>query len=348
MSYFVNSHNIFGIVLITFIVSATLIPIVRKIAFHLGAVDKPDGKRKIHKSSMPTMGGLAIYGAFLVGYMLFAPESTQMLSVLIGGFVIILTGILDDIKPLPAKVKFVGQIIAALIVAFYGQITFNKMQVFGLPIEFGIFAKPITVLFIVSIINAINLCDGLDGLAGGTSVIYFITIAIIAYIGKHLGGLDVILCLIMIGSILGFLVYNFPPASIFMGDTGSMFLGFIISIVALLGFKTATITSLIIPVLVLFVPIFDTLLAIARRTIKGESIAAADKEHLHHQLLRTTKSSKKTVLLMYLIDSIFAAISVLYTLGDSIMSMILYACILLFFIILIFKTDILFEHKKRD
>lgn len=344
----VNNYNIFLIILICFLSAIILTPIVKKMAFHIGAVDRPNNKRKVHNKIMPRLGGLAIFLAFLIGYMIFAPKTTQMLSVLIGGFIIILFGILDDIKPLKASYKFLGQIIAASIVVFYGNITFQDMTIFGIHFTFGLFAYPIAVLFIVAIINAINFADGLDGLAVGTSTIYFITIAIIGYILSRLGGLDVILCLIMIGSCLGFLVYNFNPASIFMGDTGSMFLGFIISIIALLGFKTATITSLIIPLLLLFEPILDTILAMLRRINKGESLSSADREHLHHQLLKSTKSVRKTVLIMYGINILFAAVSIFYTLGDKKISMLLYGVLLLLFVILVLKTDILFAHDKSD
>ena len=348
MNLFINGYNVFLIVLITFITSIVLTPIVRQVAFHVNAVDNPDNKRKVHKKVMPSMGGLAIFISFLLGYMLFAPKTTQMLSILIGGFIIVLMGMLDDIKPLPVKYKLIGQIIASCIVVFYGNIIFDDMTIFRHTFEFGIFAYPLSVIFIVAIMNAINFTDGLDGLAAGTSTIYFITIAIIGYIMNKLGGLDVILCLIMIGACLGFLVYNFHPASIFMGDTGSMFLGFIISVIALLGFKTATITSLIIPLLLLFVPILDTVLAMGRRVLKGESIGKADKEHLHHQLLKSTDSTTKTVLTMYAINILFAVVSLSYTLGDKKVSMILYGILLLLFVLLIWKTDILFEHKKKD
>lgn len=345
---YVSGYNIFLIVLICFAASVLLTPLVKKIAVHVGAVDRPDNKRKVHHKIMPSMGGLAMFFAFLIGYMLFAPKTTQMLSVLIGSFVIVITGIIDDIKPLPVLPKLIGQIIAASIVAFYGNIVFDDMQIFGIQFQFGAFAAPLAMLFIVAIINAINFADGLDGLAAGTSTIYFIAIAIIGYIMNKLGGLDVILCLIMIGSCLGFLTYNFAPASVFMGDTGSMFLGFIISIIALLGFKTATITSLIIPLLLLFVPIIDTILAIGRRTIKGESIGAADRQHLHHQLLKRTESTAKTVLLMYGINILFACVSVFYTLGDKKFSMILYLILLILFLVLVLKTDILLEHEDKD
>lgn len=346
MSLFVNGYNVFLIILITFLSSVILTPFVKKMAFHIGAIDKPDNYRKVHHRIMPRLGGLAIFFSFLLGYMLFAPKTTQMLSVLIGGFIIVLFGIMDDIKSLPPIIKFGGQTIAAAIAVFYGNITFSDMQIFGIRFEFGILAYPLSIFFILAIINAINFADGLDGLAAGTTTIYFITIATIGYIMSKLGGLDVILCLIMVGSCLGFLVYNFAPAKIFMGDTGSMFLGFIIAIIALLGFKTATITSLIIPLLVLFVPIFDTVLAMSRRLIKGQSIGKADKEHIHHQLLKTTKSTPKTVLLMYAINALFSCVSIFYTLGDKKLSMLLYIFLLILFTVLVFKTDILFEHKK--
>lgn len=346
----VNGYNVYLIILICFLSSVVLTPIVKKIAVHIGAVDKPDHKRKVHNKVMPRMGGLALFLSFLVGYMIFAPKTTQMLSVLIGGFIIILVGIFDDIRVehpgLSPLYKMIGQIIAACIVVFYGNIIFADMTIFGIKFQFGIFAYPLAVLFIVAIMNAINFADGLDGLAAGTSTVYFITIAIISYIMNKLGGLDIILSLIMVGACLGFLVYNFAPASIFMGDTGSMFLGYIISIIALLGFKTATITSLIIPLLLLFVPIIDTILAMSRRVIKGESVSKADRQHLHHQLLKKTKSTRKTVLIMYAINALFATVSIFYTLGNKKISMILYGVLLIIFLILILKTDILFDHEE--
>ena len=202
------------------------------------------------------------------------------------------------------------------------------------------------ILFIVAIINAINLIDGLDGLAGGTCSIFFLTISIIAFFLDRFRALDVTLCLIMLGATLGFLVYNFNPASIFMGDTGSMFLGFMIAVIALLGYKAATVTSLIIPIIILFLPILDTILAMIRRIIKGENIGMPDKEHIHHQLLKLNKSTRKTVLIMYGINIICASISIFYALGDNKISISLYAVLLIILIILIFKTDILFKHDK--
>lgn len=347
MSYIVNGHNVFLILLTTLISSLILVPIVKKVAHHIGAIDYPN-ERKVHKKPIPRLGGLAIFLSFLIGYMCFGQVTTQMISILIGSFVIIVLGICDDIKPVPARYKFLVQTIAACIVVFYGHIYIDMVSIFSLEIVFGAWGYPLAVLLIVSIINAINLIDGLDGLAAGTSSIFFLTISVIAFYLDRLNGLDVILCVIMLGSTLGFLAYNFNPASIFMGDTGSMFLGFMISVTALLGYKGATVTSLIIPILILFLPILDTILAIFRRLLKGENIGAPDKEHLHHQLLKLNKSTKKTVLIMYAFNLLCALISILYALGDNKLAILLYSILLIITLILIFKTDILFKHNKKD
>ena len=344
----VNGHNIFLIVGITFLASLLLVPLVKKIAHHVNAIDIPN-ERKVHKVPMPRMGGLAIFGAFILGYMLFAKTSIQMLSILIAGFVIVLTGIVDDINPLRARTKFVFQIIAGCIVVFYGNICLNSIDLFGMTLNFPVpLNYIITILFIVGITNAINLIDGVDGLASGVSSIYFLTIAIIAFILNKMQGLDTTLSLIMLGSTLGFLVHNFNPAKIFLGDTGSLFLGFTISVIALLGFKGTTLTSLIVPLLVLAIPIIDTVLAIFRRLLKGENIGAPDKEHFHHQLLNMKFGVKSTVLIIYGINILFASVSVFYVLGDSKIAVAIYAVLMILLLFVVIKTNILFEHKKKD
>ncbi|MCX4253693.1 MAG: MraY family glycosyltransferase [Bacilli bacterium] len=346
MNLEVNGFNVLNIILVPFVTSLLLVPLIKKVAIHINAIDIPN-ERKVHKDPIPRIGGLAIFIAFLLGYILYGQVSTQMLSVLIGGFIIILTGIVDDIKPILAKYKFLCQTVSATIVVVYGKLFFSNITLLGLNLVFPTWINMIlSIIFIVAIINAINLIDGLDGLASGISSIYFLTIAVLGFALNKLGGLDIILSLIMTGSTLGFLVHNFPPAKIFMGDTGSMFLGFMIAVIALLGYKVATITSLIIPILILFIPIFDTIVAIIRRTLKHESIGKPDKEHLHHQLLRMTSSPTKTILIIYFINSIFAAISVLFVLGDNKQAIALYVIVMIFFIFLLLKTNILFEHKK--
>ena len=346
MELMVNGHNIFLIILITFLVSALLVPFVKKMAEHVGAMDIPNA-RKVHTKPMPRMGGLAIFCSFLVGYMLFARMSIQMLSILIGGFIIILVGIFDDIKPVSAKIKFLVQIVASCVVVFYGNIVLDHIDVLGFNMDFPApINYIITIFFMLSITNAINLIDGLDGLASGVSTIYFATISIIAFILNQMQGLDTILSLIMLGATLGFLLHNFYPAKIFMGDTGSLFLGFTISVIALLGFKATTLTYLIIPIVILAIPIFDTLLAIFRRLLKGESIGTPDKDHFHHQLLKMKFSVKSTVLIIYAINILFASVSIFFVLGDKKIAMAIYVALMILLLFLVMKTDILFMHDK--
>ena len=348
MNLILDNKNIILIILTTFLSSLIYVPIVKRIAHHIGAIDVPD-ERKVHKKPMPRLGGLAIFASFLTGYVLFADITAQMISILIGGFIIVLTGIIDDIKPLRARTKFLAQLLAACIVVFYGNIYLTDTSILGMYFNFGDWGSLVSIFLIMGAINAINLIDGLDGLAAGTCSIYYVTMLIIGLTVKvaH-GGLDVMLCTIMIGSTLGFLVYNFNPASIFMGDTGSMFLGYMISVIALLGFKTATFTSFLIPMLIMFIPIFDTILAIFRRMLKGENIGAPDKEHLHHQLLKKTSSVKKTVLLIYFTNICFSIVSVLYSWGNTKSAMIIYGILMVITLFFILKTDILYQHKKKD
>lgn len=346
MSIVVNNHNIFIMALISFLVSLVLVPICKLVAIHVNALDIPN-ERKVHKKPMPRLGGLAIYLSFLICYMFFGEITVQMLSIMIASFIIILFGIIDDINPLKARYKLVGQIIAACIAVYYGNIVLHDAYLFNYYINFGELAPFLTIFFIIACVNAINLIDGLDGFASGVSTIYFITIAIIALLTNRLGGLDITLSILMAGATLGFLVFNFPPAKIFMGDTGSQFLGFMIAIISLLGFKNVTFNSLFVPIIILAIPIIDTLFAIIRRFLKGEPIGKADKEHFHHQLLKMKFSTRVTVLIIYVIDIAFAATSILITIGDNRVATYIYIGLTILLLIVVMKTDILFEHKKN-
>jgi len=345
MSLVVNDHNIIFMAFCSFLVSLFLVPICKKVAIHVNALDVPN-ERKVHKKPMPRLGGLAIYLAFLICYMFFGNITSQMLSIVIASFVIVLFGIVDDINPLKARYKLIGQLIAACIIVFYGDIVLRDAYLGDYYINFGAISPYLTIFFIVACINAINLIDGLDGLASGISTIYFATIGVIAVLTNRLGGLDIILSILMFGSTLGFLVYNFPPAKTFMGDTGSQFLGFIIAIISLLGFKNVTFNSLVVPIAILAIPIFDTLFAILRRFFKGESIGTPDKEHFHHQLLKMKFSTRTTVLIIYIIDIAFATTSVLITLGDNKIATYIYVILTILLLFIVLKTDILFEHRK--
>ena len=333
------------IVITTFCFVAIIMPFIKKLAMQIGAVDIPR-TRHIHTKPMPKMGGIGIFLGFLLGYMLFGETSVQMNSILIGGFLIILIGLIDDMTELKPSVKFIGQLASACVIVFYGQFLLDNVSAFGIDLHFGILAYPITVFFILGCINCINLIDGLDGLSGGISSIYFLTVGIIATIQGHFG-LDFVLSFVMLGSTLGFLVHNFHPASIFAGDSGSMFMGFIISVIALLGFKNVTMTSLIIPLLILAIPILDTLFAIIRRLLKGESPSKADKFHIHHQLLNRNFSQTATVLIIYLIDLLFAFASILYVLKDRTLGYIVYGVLTVIVFIFIIKTNVIIDKDNN-
>lgn len=337
--------KILAMVLIPMAFVALLTPIIMKMAFKINAVDVPRGTRHNHPKITPKLGGLGIVLGFLLGYMLFGTHSVQMNSILIASFLIVIVGIVDDIVELKPGVQFTVQLCVALIVTLYGGILLKDIDAFGIYINFGVFAYPLTIFFILGCINCINLIDGLDGLSGGISAIYFLTIGIIATI-KGSTGLEFVLTFVMLGSTLGFLIHNFYPAKIFVGDIGSNFLGFIISIIALLGFKNVTLTSLIVPLLILAIPILDTLFAIIRRTLKGESISTGDNFHVHHQLLHMNLSVKQTVLVIYGVDALFAASSIIYVIGNRTLGYIIYGVLFIIVVAFVLNTNVVFDRKK--
>ena len=341
-----NIYVIMLMVLIPMVFVGLFIPIIKKIAFHINALDIPN-ERKIHKKPMPRLGGLGIFSGFLLGYMLFGIHTYLMNSVLIASFVLLITGIIDDIKPLRARYKLIGQFIASLIVVVYGGLLLQDVSFFGLYINFGWLSYVVTVFFILGCINCMNLIDGLDGLAGGIASIFFLTIGFISVVRGEFA-LATTLTLIMFGSTLGFLFHNFNPAKIFMGDSGSMFLGLMIAVITLMGFKSTMMSAIVIPLFILVVPILDATFAIIRRKLKGESISTPDKLHIHHQLLKKNYSQRKTVLTIYLITLLFSIASCIYSLYSQIIGMIIYGILMLIFIYLILNTNILFNRKNNS
>lgn len=331
-------------ILLPFVFVSLIIPYIKQLAIKIGAIDMPR-TRHIHKRPIPKLGGVAIFLGFLLGYMFFGTHSVMMNAILIGSFIILLVGVVDDITELGAKTQFIAQLVAACIIVFYGGIVLRDVSAFGIYINFSWFSYPLTIFFILGCINCINLIDGIDGLSGGISSIYFLTVGIIATIqGKT--GLDFVLAFVMLGSTLGFLLYNFNPASIFAGNSGSMFMGFIISIISLLGFKNVTMTSLIIPLLILAIPILDTLFAILRRTLKGTNPFEADRFHIHHQLLNRNFSQRATVMIILGIDLLFAAASIVYVLGDNKLGYIIYGILLFIVLLFVLNTNVVFD--KND
>ncbi len=293
---------------LAFGVSLAATPFVRIIAYKIGAVDVPDARR-VHDHPIPRMGGLAIFYGFLISILCFAPVDTQLKGILIGSLIIVSLGIVDDVKQLGAGIKFLIQIVVAVIVVCHG-VVIEYVSVPAFVSESGIlslgyFAYPITILWIVGVTNAVNLIDGLDGLAVGVSSIATFSLFFIAILA---GEMQVaLLSAALAGGCLGFLPYNFNPAKIFMGDTGSTFLGYMLSIVCIQGlFKGYVVISFIIPFLILGLPIFDTAFAIVRRIWNKKPIMAPDRGHLHHKLMDMGFSQKQTVAILYIITSILA------------------------------------------
>ena len=337
------------ITIATFITSSFMMPLMKWLANHIGAIDVPrteEGNRHIHKKATPKLGGLGIFLSFLIGYMLFGVASIQMNSILIGSFIIVLTGIIDDVKSLRASHKLVGQIFASCVLVFYGGIILNNITAFGYSFDFGIWAYPLTIFFVVACVNIINLIDGLDGLSGGITSIFYLTIGIIGFFQGRSGSLVMILTFIMLGSTLGFLLHNFYPAKIFAGDC-TMFMGFIIAVITLLEFKGTALTSFFVPLLILAIPILDTLFAIIRRSLKGQPIFSADKQHLHHQLLGMNFSQRTTVLIIYGINILFALASVFYILKDQYLGIIVYVILFIIVVWFVLHTTIISEKSYK-
>lgn len=284
-----------------------LTPFVRQLAFKIGAVDAPD-PRKVHKVVMPRMGGLAIFLSFWTTVLLTRPEIPGMTGFFVGSLLIVISGIWDDMKGLKPVYKILFQLAAAAVVIAGGvKVTFVTSLVSEGPFALGIFSLPITLLWIIGMTNAINLVDGLDGLAAGISGIAAVSIGLISWI-EGLASVG-ILALLLGASTLAFLKYNFNPARIFMGDTGALFLGFALSVLSIMGLtKMATTVSLFLPVVILGVPIMDTLFAIIRRKANKQPIFVADKDHLHHRLLALGLSHKGAVLTVYAV-CVFLSIS---------------------------------------
>ncbi|MGL5042543.1 MAG: MraY family glycosyltransferase [Culicoidibacterales bacterium] len=305
------------------IISFAFMPQIYSLAKNVRAIDDPSvSERKIHLTKIPRLGGLAIYISFLLGYTIVTGFTevrlSGMESILIGSFLIVLMGIFDDISPVKAWRKFLIQILAAVIVVYRGDFVVSNID-FIVNIQFNpYFAQIFTVLWIVTITNAINLSDGMDGLAAGISFISLITMAIIAVIDNgSYSAVVVLITLLLAGSIIGFLPYNFPPAKIFMGDSGAQFIGFMIGTVSVLGYKQAAFTSFLVPVVILAVPLFDTVFAFLRRIINKSAPQVADASHVHHRVLESTKSQKKTLFYIYGLSILFSMSAVSYTSPDN-------------------------------
>ncbi len=307
-------------------------PLVKLLAEKVGAVDVPKDDRRMHKKPIPRMGGLAIFLGFLFAVILFVDISVQLRGMLIGAIVIVILGIVDDIIPLPALLKFVVQIVAAYIVVAHGTVinTFTNPNIFSADpyIDLGVLSIPITIIWIVAITNAVNLIDGLDGLAVGVSSIASFSLLLIAIFLPEYN--IAILMAALAGACIGFMPYNLNPAKIFMGDTGSTFLGFVLACVSIQGlFKFYALVSFAVPFLILGLPLFDTLFAIIRRLLKGQNPMKADRGHVHHRLIDMGFNQKQTVTILYVMSGLLGlAAVVLATTGELRALMLIFALVL--------------------
>lgn len=353
--------------LLAFIVSFMVTPYTIKIAKNIGAVDVPKDKRRMHKNAMPKFGGPAVILGFLVSVIylliimsiegsidLFSSENyiTKLVGIFLGIVIIAITGIVDDIKSIKPYTKLAGQMLAAIVVVAFG-VRIEHMSIPFITDTFKISSDfiscLITVIWIVGITNAINLTDGLDGLSSGITLISSISLLIIFALNDS-PLIALVIVTALIGALLGFLPFNFSPAKTFIGDTGSNFLGFILSIVSILGVaKTYTAVVIVLPVIVLGLPILDVFFAIVRRLIKGKSLKAvfqADKGHLHHKLVARGFSQKQAVLILYGISAACGIFAII--LFDSGIWKALSFLLMVVAAVALGYKNFLKEHKERE
>ncbi|HEM5123122.1 TPA: undecaprenyl/decaprenyl-phosphate alpha-N-acetylglucosaminyl 1-phosphate transferase [Streptococcus suis] len=313
------------VIITTMVISAIATPLVRFMSLRVGAVDNPNARR-INKVPMPSAGGLAIFIAFSLAALVFLPRIVThinyhgtylhyILPLIVSSLIIIITGYIDDVKELGPAPKMFGIVLAATLIWFFTEFHFDSFKIpFGGP--FIIFPEWLsfflTVLWIVAITNAVNLIDGLDGLVSGVSIISLTTMGIVSYFFLHDSNIFLTLTIfILVAAIIGFLPYNYNPAIIYLGDTGALFIGFMIGVLSLQGLKNSTAVAVVTPMIILGVPITDTVVAIIRRKLSGKKISEADKMHLHHRLLSLGLTHRGTVLVIYAISFLFSLTSLL-------------------------------------
>ncbi len=305
---------IYGVLAIVFagLLSFTLTPPVRVLAHKLNAIDVPADERRMHKKPIPRMGGLAIFVAFAVTSLIFADINREMTGILAGAIVIVILGMLDDIYRLNAWIKLIVQIVAATIPVLMG-VTIDFINLFGKYITFNTLeASIVTVIWIVAVTNAVNLIDGLDGLACGVSTISAFSIMVFALI--QLNFTVALLVAILAGSCLGFLPYNRNPAVIFMGDTGALFLGYTLSAISVMGlFKVDAFISFWIPFLIFALPLADTIFATLRRLIHRQSIFSPDRGHFHHKLIDIGFTQRQAVSVLYSVSALFSISAITFS-----------------------------------
>lgn len=289
-------------------------PIVKMFAQKVGAIDDPSDERRVHDHPIPRMGGLAIFLGFILSVVLFVEVTAQIRGILLGAIIIVVCGAIDDVVSIRPIIKLLVQILAAVLAIAHGVVIEFLMNpnIFlgGEPLALGVLAIPVSIVWIVAITNSVNLIDGLDGLAVGVSAISSATMLVIALLVPQ--GETAIILAALVGACLGFMPYNLNPAKIFMGDTGSLLLGYVLATVSVLGlFKFYAIVSFVVPMLALALPIFDTVFAFLRRLIRGQNPMKADRGHFHHRLMDLGLNQKQAVAVLYSISALLGLAAVL-------------------------------------
>jgi len=350
----IDSIRLIFVFIVAFLLAFSATPIVSVLAHKIGAVDIPKDARRVHKNPIPRLGGLAIFYGFIIAVFCFIDISYQLRGVLLGAVIIVTLGVLDDCLELPAWLKLLIQIGAALLVIYHGvEINTFTNPFGGDPIPIGIWTIPITILWIVGVTNAVNLLDGLDGLAVGISSITSIVMVIISML---MGQAQIALIAVALaGAGFGFMPFNFHPAKIFMGDTGSTFLGFMLASISIMGlFKIYAMVSFVVPFLILLLPLLDTLIAIIRRLLSGQSPMKPDRGHFHHKLLDSGMTQKQAVITLYTLSGLLSLSAIVMILTGILhgLLLIIAAAILAFFgYKFIFKDNIDIFHldfKNKD
>jgi UDP-GlcNAc:undecaprenyl-phosphate GlcNAc-1-phosphate transferase len=308
-----NTNTIFTYIA-AFSISALLIPVIKRIAIHFNLYAQQN-ERTIHHGKIARIGGVAIYIAFVLtaGYLL--DFSRKMEGIMLGATIMFLTGLVDDICNIKPRTKIIMQVISAIVLIYFGVKIDTLRLPFGISINLGIISVLFTIAWVIGVTNAINLIDGLDGLAGGMCSTILVIIAFTAMIE---GKTEIVhICLLLVFSIGGFMLYNIHPASIFMGDCGSLLLGFMISAISLVGFKSSTVMTLALPILILFIPITDTISAILRRTLANKKFSEADKQHIHHQLMKRFGQGPSVIILCSM-TALFGVSAFLYLIDKEV------------------------------
>ncbi len=347
----ISNNNILITFIVAFIITFITTPFVKRLAFKIGAVDIPKDNRRMHKKPTARLGGLAIFLGFVISTVAFANITKELAGILIGCAIIVTLGIFDDIYALSAKLKLGVQLIAALCPVLMGlQIDFIRVPSFIS--DYGYIglswaAIPVTVIWIVGITNAINLLDGLDGLACGVSSISALTLLCIAIIVGE--PVVAFVTSALAGACIGFLPYNFNPAKLFMGDTGSLFLGFVLSTISVQGlFKGYAVISIAAPLLILGLPIFDTASAILRRLKNHQPIMSPDRGHLHHRLIDAGFSQKQAVSTIYMLCIVLCAAAIALIATGAI-SWWVFLAVIVGFVLFLWATPHIIElHSEKE